>query len=96
MPETAPRPHAPDNIPRWVLISQNMLIAWGVFESKQACWDFADRRGLPRDAMDTIPVGYVDLDRPPKRDELTRRIVKEWHTKGTEAMVQRLAGEDAT
>ena len=32
MPETAPRPHAPDNIPRWVLISQNMLIAWGVFE----------------------------------------------------------------
>jgi hypothetical protein len=61
--------------PRWVLVARNLLIARGVFESKQACWDFADQRGLPRDAMDTIPLGYVHLEWTPEQDELTHRRV---------------------
>jgi hypothetical protein len=48
--------------PPWVLVARNLLIAWGVFETRQACSDFADQRGQPRDAMDTIPLGYVDLE----------------------------------
>ena len=43
-----PSPH------RWALVSRNHLMSWGVFASGQATWDFADQRGLPRDALEVI------------------------------------------
>ena len=45
-----------DPIIRWVLVSQNMMGAYGPFSSEQACRDFAATRRLPVTAFDTIPL----------------------------------------
>jgi hypothetical protein len=82
-----PTPH------RWALVSRNHLMAWGVFASEPAAWDFADQRSLPHDALVAIPLAYATLVRTLEQDELTRRIITEGHTEETEAMMIRAIGE---
>jgi hypothetical protein len=51
----------PDPVTSWVLVSKNLMCAYGVFNSEREAMEFGTAQNLPLDAMDTVPLVTTEM-----------------------------------